>query len=162
MAPWKAKNLAVAKFLNTAPAMAFGGDKKNEELVTKIGDTTLKLQSNTGLIYENWRYHILTALTSKFQADDEPILDDDLHVMEDIDIAGKQSLDISYIHVYLHNLQNWYGTGQETGDPEKFIMHIQYGKLNKRNGKFEVLKETRDDEIDTVKDGPNLQMFYNF
>jgi hypothetical protein len=82
--------------------------------------------------------------------------------MEDVDIASKTALDIQRVHVYLHNLQNWYGTGQEEGDAEKYVVHIEYGALNARTGKFDVKDYTRDEQVDTVRGGPDLQMFHDF
>ena len=47
----------------------------------------------------------------------DEINDDDLHEFEDVDISQKVSLDIKVIHIYLHELANWYGVGD---DQEKF------------------------------------------
>jgi hypothetical protein len=46
----------------------------------------------------------------------EEIMDDDVHEFEDQDIYQKQSLDIKVLHVYLHSLDSWYGTDDETND----------------------------------------------
>jgi hypothetical protein len=170
VAPWKAKNQAVAKFLNTAPAMDFGGDKPENES---------GLQNNSTLSYRQWRETILTSLKRSFIDDEGQIVEeqlkDDLYEMEDISLyEGRATLDIGNVHVYLHNLQNWNGTGQdlEADQADKFKVHIQYGNLNARSGKFEVKAFTKDEEVDTVKDGSsdeekrgkyaNLLMGHNF
>ena len=72
----------------------------------------------------------------------EEIMDDDVHEFEDQDIYQKQSLDIKVLHVYLHSLDSWYGTDDETND---FRIQIQYGRLH-TNGKFEVKSETKNDQ----------------
>jgi hypothetical protein len=40
--------------------------------------------------------------------------------MEDIEIYKKARLDIKGIYVYLHNLENFYGTGEEGDNDSKF------------------------------------------
>lgn len=169
VAPWKAKNQAVAKFLNSAP-MEFGGGKPENDN---------GLQNNSSLSYQQWRETILTSLKRSFIDDDGQIVEelrqDDLYVMEDISLyEGRAALDINKVHVYLHNLQNWNGTGQdlEIDQADRFRVDIQYGNLNARSGKFEVKDFTKDEEVDTVKDGSseeekrgkyaNLLMGHNF
>ena len=44
-----------------------------------------------------------------------------MHEFEDVDIYEKQSLDVRVIHVFLHNLENWYGSGD---DQNKFIVQV--------------------------------------
>lgn len=37
----------------------------------------------------------------------------DLHQREDTEIFTKTTLDIKLIHIFLHCLDNWYGTGED-------------------------------------------------
>ena len=37
----------------------------------------------------------------------------DLHQREDTEIFTKTTLDIKLIHIFLHFLDNWYGTGED-------------------------------------------------
>lgn len=46
----------------------------------------------------------------------EEIVDDDLHEFEDTNIQSKSVLDFKVLHIYLHNLENWYGTNSESPD----------------------------------------------
>lgn len=87
----------------------------------------------------------------------EEIVDDDLHEFEDKDIYQKQSLNMKVLHVYLHNLQNWYGTDS---DSDSFRLQVQYGRLHS-NGKFEVKSVTSNDD-ECIKTDQNLQYFCNF
>jgi len=86
----------------------------------------------------------------------EEIVDDDLHEFESLDIYNKSQLDIKVIHIFLHNLDNWYGTGEDTDD---FRLQVQYGRLHS-NGKFEVKSVSKND--DDVREDNNLQFFCNF
>ena len=76
---------------------------------------------------------ILPAIQNQFLMTDE-IVDDDLHEFEDNNIYEKQDLDIKVLHIYLHNLESWFGTDDNGGD---FRLQVQYGRLHS-NGKFEV------------------------
>jgi len=80
-----------------------------------------------------------------------------LHEFEDVDIYEKQSLDVRVIHVFLHNLENWYGSGD---DQNKFIIQVQYGRI-KKDGKFEVKQFTQEDDPEAIKSGPNLQYYWH-
>ena len=78
----------------------------------------------------------------------EEIDDDDLHEFEEKQIYQKVNLDVKVLHLYLHNLENWYGT--EDGKQD-FMIQVQYGRLHPNN-KFEVKHMTKDDEDCYKKD----------
>jgi hypothetical protein len=70
-------------------------------------------------------------------------------------------LDIRVLYVYLHNLENFYGT-----DDNQFQIQIYYGKLH-NSGKFEKRAESEEDDecfkMDSEPSGsPILQYFSRF
>lgn len=71
------------------------------------------------LSYEKWRKEIFPAIQNSFLLSEE-IADDDLHEFEDVDIYHLNNINIKAIHVYLHNLENWFGVGNgEDNDEEQ-------------------------------------------
>lgn len=80
-----------------------------------------KPASHSSLDYRRWRADILPAIQNRFLMT-ETIVDDDLHEFEDQDIYQKTHLDIKAIHIYLHNLDNWHGTGE--ADTDAFRLQI--------------------------------------
>jgi predicted DNA-binding WGR domain protein len=121
-----------------------------------IDDGRAKPSSHSTLDYRHWRQDIIPAIQNQLIVTEE-IVDDDLHEFEDTQIYNKTNLDIKVIHIYLHNLDNWYGTDDDRDD---FKLQIQYGRLHS-NGKFEVKHYSKDDE-DSIKTDCNLQYFCNF
>lgn len=110
------------------------------------------------LNYEKWRTHVVTQ-TKQHILLDEMIQDDDIHEYEEEDILTKNDLNIKVIHIYIHNLLNWYGIDADT-DARDFKVEIQYGILQS-NGKFKV-KEHTDLSGDCVMENDIMQYFQNF
>jgi hypothetical protein len=71
------------------------------------------------LSYEKWRRKIFTNVKAKLKSE-EGVEDDDIYVIEDVDIYKKSKLDIKGVYIYLHNLENFYGTGEDGDDAERF------------------------------------------
>ena len=134
--------------------MDFGGDQNSIDDGFGPASGGLKPASHQTLDYRHWRMDIIPAIQNQFLMTEE-IVDDDLHEFEDTNIYQKQDLDIKVIHVYLHNLESWYGTDDGRDD---FRLQVQYGRLH-TNGKFEVKSHSKDN---VEKSDSNLQYFHNF
>ena len=142
--------------------MAFSdnkGIKKREQDESGLeSGVSASLKPQQALDYKRWRQEILPQLVYTIGQDDM-IEDevDDLWEFEDIDIFNKESLDIRVIHIYLHNLDHYYGSAD--GDTN-FIIQIQYGR-RKNGGKFEVKHFTDEEDPNASMDGTNLQYYWH-
>lgn len=97
--------------------MDFDGDNSYDEGMS----AGIKPPPHQSLDYKRWRTDIIPAINTQFLMTEE-IVDDDLHEFEDTDIYEKHALDIKAIRIYLHNLENWYGTGDQ--DTDKFQIQV--------------------------------------
>lgn len=97
--------------------MAFGDevDKNSVDDGFGGGAKGLKPQSHQCLDYRRWRLDMIPAIQNQFLMTEE-VADDDLHEFEDKDIYQKQNLDVKVLHIYLHTLDSWYGTDDETSE----------------------------------------------
>ena len=140
--------------------MAFGDDVDKNSIDDGFGigggASGLKPQSHQCLDYRRWRLDMIPAIQNQFLMTEE-VADDDLHEFEDKDIYSKQNLDVKVLHIYLHTLDSWYGTDDETSE---FRVQIQYGHLH-ANGKFEVKSVTKKED-DSIRSDSALQFFHNF
>jgi hypothetical protein len=140
--------------------MAFPGKKSRDELDDDDDmdmSKGMRLQPQQVLDYRKWRQQIIPSLSESLMGQID-VIDDDLYEYEEVDIFTKSALDIKVIHIYLHDLDHYYGNSD--GDMN-FIIQIQYGQ-RKKGGKFEVKHFTAEDDQNARMNSENLQYYWHF
>jgi hypothetical protein len=87
--------------------MDFENDDQHSNEDSAVGG--MKPLPHQALEYRRWRQDIIPSIQDQFlMAGGVP--DDDVHEIEDTNVYTKQRLDVRVLYVYLHNLENWFGT----------------------------------------------------
>jgi hypothetical protein len=87
--------------------MDFENDGQHSNEDSAVGG--MKPLPHQALESRRWRQDIIPSIQDQFlMAGGVP--DDDVHEIEDTNVYTKQRLDVRVLYVYLHNLENWFGT----------------------------------------------------